>query len=287
MESGTKRQALAELTRSVFLSPSIDQHWYLTEQSVRKLPADDRAAIKKGLTQAVDLHLDGSVSSLGDFLHAEGNPRATAALFARAAAAEPDPTRRLGQLLASGEAYAQSSDLKSAEAEFRAAISTAPRDPRAYTDLITLIFAGRRDSEYARALVVQGVQNGAEPATLYDALAQAEKTGGDWQAAAAAWHQALAHDPTYWQAAYSLGLMYLQRQEFEIAINALQQAAQIQTGNSEIYYNLAVAEDQSYKYFDAERDYARAAALAPQNAQFRDAYAAFKRKVAESGDGTG
>lgn len=281
-EQGHKREAMAEISRSMFLSPALEQHWYLTEQSISRLTTDESAAINQGLTAAFDAHLDGAVSSLGYFLRAQGKPAAAAALFARAATFEPDPAGRLSLILASGEAYAECGDTKHAEAEFRAAIATAPGDPRAYTDLITLVFVTRHDTKAASSLVAQGVQNGADPAGLYDALAQAEKAAGNWQAAAAAWQQALAYDPTYWQAPYSVGLMYLQRQDFEPAINALRQAAQIQSGNSEIYYYLAVAEDQAYKYFDADRDYARAAALAPDNSQFQDAYAAFKRKVAQN-----
>jgi tetratricopeptide (TPR) repeat protein len=283
MMQGASGQGLAEITESVFKSPMLDSHVYLSARFIPYLSAAERDAVTAGFEDAVTHHYFGAVGSFANFLQLEGDYAAKAAVLRRAAAGEPNPAWRATLLVMAGEAYIDAQHLERAEAMFRQAIDTDPTDPRGYVDLATMVYGARHEAAKAEAVVAQGVAADADPAQLYAALGNAEKAAGDWQAAAGAWEKALVYQPNSWQIYYALGLMYLGRQAFDPAISALKRAAEFNGSNSEIYYYLAVTEEQAYRYYDAGRDYARAAALAPANSQFQDAYAAFKRKVAQNG----
>jgi tetratricopeptide (TPR) repeat protein len=280
---GQKQEGLAEITESVFKSPMLNTHGYLSGKFIPYLSAAERGAVIAGFEDAVARCYFGAAGSFASFLQIEGDYTASASVYKHAASIEPDRMQRATLLLLAGEAYIGAQHLGWAETMFRQAINTDPTNPRGYVDLVTMVYSARRDDAGAKAVVEQGVEAGADPAQLYAALGNAEKANGDWQQAAASWKQALVYQPNSWQTYYALGLVYLDHGNLESAISALQRAAEFNGSNSDIYYYLAVAEEQSYRYYDAGFDYARAAAMAPANSQFQDAYAAFKRKVAQNG----
>ena len=280
---GQGRQGLAEITQSVFKSPILDTHAYLSGRLIPYLSAAERGAVTAGFEDAVAHHYFGAVASYASFLQSDRDYAARAALLKQAAGAEPDRVQRATLLLLAGEAYVDAQHLGRAEAVFRQAIDTDPANARGYVDLVTMVYGARRDMAGAKAVVGKGVEAGADPAQLYTALGNAEKAAGDWQAAVGAWKKALVYEPNNWEVYYALGLLYLDQRNLDPAISALKRAAEFDGANSAIYYYLAVAEEQAYRYYDAGRDYAHAVALAPANSQFQDAYAAFKRKLAQNG----
>ena len=66
-----------------------------------------------------------------------------------------------------------------AERLFRAAIAVNPTDPKPYHQLLTAIFATRKDLDGAKELVADGLKNGAPALPLYLSLAEAAHKAGD------------------------------------------------------------------------------------------------------------
>jgi tetratricopeptide (TPR) repeat protein/O-antigen ligase len=282
---GQPREALSEMTQSVFMSPMLDTHGYLDSRFIPYLSVAERAAITTGFKEAVDHHFFGAVGSFGYFLQGEGDYAAKAILYAQEAGSEPDQGNRVGLLLQAGEAYALAGKITQAEAAFRKALQDDPANPRPYSDLISMVCKPMRDMVAAKALVAQGVQAGADPFALYLALGQAQEVCLDPDGAAASLRQALKYRPSDFAATVALGGLYQRQGDIYQAIILMRRATQIDPASADAFYYLAVAEDVGYRYFDAEKNYARAVALNPKNAQFREAYEAFKRKVAENGGG--
>jgi len=61
----------------------------------------------------------------------------------------------------------------------------------------------------------------------------------------------------------------------------LQNATEINPASADGFYSLAVAQERDYQYSDADKNYARAACLAPL--QFRSAFVAFHNRVDTTG----
>jgi tetratricopeptide (TPR) repeat protein len=116
---------------------------------------------------------------------------------------------------------------------------------------------------------------------LYVSLAQVQQAAGDIAGAEGALLEALKYRPDNFDAAFNVGQMYLQQQNFVRAAIWFQKAAAINPRSADAFYQLGRAEEGSYRYFEAEQAYARALTLAPHNAGFKADYDAFERKVRE------
>ena len=60
----------------------------------------------------------------------------------------------------------------------------------------------------------------------------------------------------------------------------MRKAADLNPASSDLFYDLARAEEAVFKYYDAQKDYERALALSNQNGAIRASYERFKIKVA-------
>src|SRR5262249_50695188 len=93
--------------------------------------------------------------------------------------------------------------------------------------------------------------------------------------------KALALRQFSFEANFHLGLLYLQEKNFDRAALWLRKAISLRPGDASAFYYLGVAEEGRYRFFDAQRAYAQAVELAPDNMNFRAHYQTFQRKVAE------
>jgi Tfp pilus assembly protein PilF len=81
--------------------------------------------------------------------------------------------------------------------------------------------------------------------------------------------------------------VYLQERNFDRAALSLRKAADVDPSSATAFYYLGLAEEARYQFFAAEKAYARAITLAPDDADLQRHYEAFLRKVAEGGEGKG
>jgi Flp pilus assembly protein TadD len=91
--------------------------------------------------------------------------------------------------------------------------------------------------------------------------------------------RALRYDPSFGMI-MQVAQFYLQNNKIERAVSVLRNATEINPASADAYYLLGVAEEKDYQYSDADKAYARAAILAPQ--QFRPIYSAFRRRMDSS-----
>jgi tetratricopeptide (TPR) repeat protein len=95
------------------------------------------------------------------------------ALYERLALSENDAIKKAGLLHGAGGAYAMAHDNPKAESILRKVVAEFPSDPRAYQQLATTIYGPREDLQKAKAIILEGIKNGAPPLDLYLSLAEA------------------------------------------------------------------------------------------------------------------
>jgi tetratricopeptide (TPR) repeat protein len=129
-------------------------------------------------------------------------------------------------------------------------------------------------------VTAEGIRNGVDPLPLYLALSAAAQADGNQTVAEGALLKALAYQPTF-EMYMQIGQFYLQSQKLDRAIPMLQNATEINPASADGFYSLALAQERDYQYSEAEKNYARAASLAPL--QFGSAYEAFRHRVDTAG----
>ena len=278
---GQLPKALIEITRSVFNSPALRTHFYLSPELVRWLAPTTQAAIEKGFKQAVAAGFPGAFHGIGQFYSSLGLPLKEAALYADAAARTNDPAMRMSFLLEAGRAYAAGGYMLSAEAFFRAAMEQAPGDPAPYIGLVTYVYGPDRDMYSAKAAMAEAAKAGNDPYDLDLALASAAHEAHDPDAQENALKDAAAERPQGTEVLLALGEFYLARQAYDRAALTLQQATD-NDPSARAWFDLGRAQEGAYNYYDAEKSYAQAAAFDPKNRVFNDYYAKFKRRIAKA-----
>jgi tetratricopeptide (TPR) repeat protein len=274
-------QALAEITRSVRVSPTLSTHFYLSESLIPRLTDQTRNAVEQGFRSAIDLKYYGAVQGLGDFYTALGRFSDAGDAFGLGGETERDSDLRETYLLNAGRAYARAGRMDAAKKVFGEAIRNDPTSDRPYTDVTRLVFGPQHDLQAAQSLIAQGVGAGADASALYRALAEVAQTDGDLQLTETALRGAADAQPTF-DALFRLGMFYISDAKYARAALTLRQATGKNPQSAEAYYYLGVAEESDYGYSDAEKDLARAVQLAPTNTGYRDHYAQFERTVAQS-----
>jgi O-antigen ligase/tetratricopeptide (TPR) repeat protein len=285
LQQGREEEGLRELRQSVFLSPSLSTHGYLRRRLMPWFSAKEQHAIEEGLRQAAtlaDFSDEGAVSGLGTFYNALGRFAEEGELYEEAARREEKAPVQVRYLLNAGLAYARAGNGGKAEMLLRQATVAAPQDPRAYQYLVLHVFAPQADLATAKTVIAAGIEKGADPLSLYLGLAEAARKAGDREEAKAALQQLLALRPSAYEAYFRLGLLYLQEKNFGRAALALRKAVDLDPHSAVAFYHLGTAEEGRYQFFAAEKAYAQAIALAPENASFQQRYEALRRKVAEN-----
>src|SRR5216683_3244741 len=274
-------RALDQVTRSVFLSPSPDTHFYLSRTAISRLSTPERNAVESGYQEALSRGYEGSLGGLGDFYDALERFSAEGDLYASAAAVESDRTRKTRYLIVAGLSYTRAGQSGKSIAAFREAAQVEPDNSQPYAYLATRVFGPARNTQAIDAEIVLGINHGADPFTLYLAAAQADEAAGDREAAEAQLRTAVTIRPADFDALERLGRLYMREDRYAMAGRWMRKAAAINP-SAEAFYNLAVAEEDAYDYFAASRSYAKALALAPDDPALRSSYLAFQSKLARN-----
>ena len=271
---------LAEISSSVFVAPALSYHAYLASEQLTSLPPAVQKAAEDGLKAAVRMNFEGSMTSLALFYDTLGRFGEEGDLLenANCDSVEKDLSREQCLILA-GAAYSKAKALDRAERVLRQAIELDSGDTQAYQAIITLVFAPKHDLSSAKHMVRIAIDNGADPYTLYLALAEAADASSDKVIAETALSNAAEVRPDF-QTYETLGLHLLTDNNLDRATFYLQKACEMNSSSAQAAFYLGVAEENSYRYPSAEKAYARAVALDPKNASYRMSFESFKRKLA-------
>ena len=177
VSEGKQQEALSQISTSVYLSPSLGSHAYLSPRLMPWLSVRERAAVESGLRAAVAHGYEGSVDSLAQFYSVEGRELAAAGVYEDAAHREQDTSLQLHYWLAAGEAYARAGKRDKAQQLFTAATELAPDDPRPYRDLIGLVYGPEKDFSSANKAIQSAMSNGINPVPLYLSLGAGSGSG--------------------------------------------------------------------------------------------------------------
>jgi O-antigen ligase/tetratricopeptide (TPR) repeat protein len=274
--------ALAEITRSVFDSPTPRTHFYLGPELVRWLTPAAQAAVERGFKQAVAAGFPGSFHGIGDFYSSLNLPLKEAALYADAAARSHDRGARARFLVDAGRAYAAAGFMLNAEVFFRSAIEQTPEDPAPYMALVKNVYGPDRDMNSAKAAIDEAAKadSDSDPYVLDLALAEAAQEAHDAQVQEIALKNATAERPQGIEGLMALGEFYLNQSDYDRAVLTLQQATDADP-SARAWFELGRAQEGAFHYTEAEKAYAQAVSLEPANRSMNDYYAGFKRKMAK------
>jgi O-antigen ligase len=285
--NGRTALALEQLTRSVFDYPSMAEHFYLQPDMIPWLSLEERKAIDTGFRRAASYNFEGASQALAAFWAALNHDEAEADVLAKASSKADQPARRFQLLLDAGAAYVRAGEPARAAAAFRQASLIEPARSEPYEGLVTQIFAPRKDIESAKAVVHQGLQNGADPFALYLSLAQVYEQAGDIQGAESSLLQGSTKRPgdRYdYDTLMRLADLEMSARHFDRAAFWLRQAVDLRPGSAELLVQLAAAEENDYEYGQALRDLSRAMQLAPGDAGLKNRYNELLRMIAAHSD---
>jgi cytochrome c-type biogenesis protein CcmH/NrfG len=241
----------------------------------------ERDAIEAGFRQAVDARFDGAVDGLAHFYHLLYRFGDEGKLY-EAAAVWEEPFDHRRHLLDAAVAYADARQPTAAERVLRQAVANDPADPRPYRELALRIFAPRKDLPDVKAVLAEGISQGADEASLTIALADAAGIAGDESEQNAALVKALAQQPGSYDLNFRLGSSYLGLRDCDHAAAALLKATQLRPGSAEAFHNLGLAEEQCYQFDAADNAYRSAARLEPANSEYRRSLENFQNRLAEN-----
>jgi len=282
LEQNETAGALKQIARSVADSPDLATHFYLLPRIVPWLPGPERKAVGAGFNFAVAHRYPGAVENFASYDDELGEVKAEAALDEAAAESADGDARRATYFEQAGTAYLNAGEAPQAEAALRAAITAAPADAEPYVRLIDGVLGPAKNWPAANAMVAQGIGHGADPVTLYRALAQAAQAAGDYAVARDALQKALAARPADFAAIMQMGQLEQADHHPDRAATWFRNAAQLKPDSSEAFSDLGQAEDSAYEYFTADQAYRRALAIAPGDGGLRQQYAAFRQHVADN-----
>ncbi len=282
LESGRRAEALSEIEVSVRNAPPLREHLFLSSRFIPWLAQDERRAVKEGLRAAVGLGYAEAVEALGSFCWTLQDYPAVAAVYSSAAAVENDSRVRAGFLTEAGYAYARSNNKETARTVWQSAITANPVFVPAYGSLIEALLVDDRDDAGARALISRGIDAGADPVALYDALAGAQRKIGDNGGAESSLLKALSYRPSDFDVLWNLGGLYLDDREFDRAALYIAKATDVDPKSAAAFFRLGIAQEGAYHYADAEAAYKRALALDSQNPELRNRYDGLRRKLGAS-----
>jgi O-antigen ligase/tetratricopeptide (TPR) repeat protein len=277
---GKQDQALQQVSRSVEMAPWPGDHFYLSPRLVPWLSQPERDAVERGLKRAISDDYRAAIWTLAGLYHELHQYRLESALLVSAAASESTPEARANLLISAGTAAAWSGDVAAGERELRQAAALDPSNPAPYHYLATMIYAPRGDLKQAQSAVEQGIDRGADPFSLFCALADAAHAVGNGTEEESALKSALELRPADLETSQRLASLYMGQKRYDRAVLLLKSVTEIRPNSAEAFYQLAQAEEANYQFFDAGRDFARAVELAPGQPEFKTHYQEFQKRVA-------
>lgn len=278
-KQGDLKLGEAQVTRSVFNSPSTETHFYLRPELIHWLAPATRVAVDRGFKEAIAARIHGALKGLGNFYALSDRPLKEAKLDSAAAGRAKDADRRLDLLLGAGQAYATAGYFTVADALFRIAMEEAPNSPYPYLDLVRSVYGPDRDMRSGAALIDNAIKTGQDPYRFNLVLASAANQAGNAEIEEAALKGALAAIPDDIQALTALGEFYLNHQRYDDALMTFERAVQANPDSARLRFDLGRAQEHSYQYYEAQQSFARAVALAPGNHGFAKYYADFKERM--------
>jgi tetratricopeptide (TPR) repeat protein len=277
---GQLQQALAEVTRSVYDSPTPRTHFYLSPELVRWLAPVTRSAVEKGFRQAEADGCPGAFSGIGEFYSSLNLPFKEAALYAHAARETADPAERMRFLIDAGKAYAAPGYMQSAEGFLRDAMEQVPGDPDPYLALVKSVYGPDHDMQSAKTALDEAAKAGNDPYDLDLAMAEAAEKAHDPEAQENALKDAAAEHPQGIEVLPALGEFYLKQSNYDRAALVLQQAADAEP-SARAWFDVGHAQEGAFNYYEAEKAYAQAVTLNPDDRYINNYYAGFKHLMAK------
>ena len=149
-------------------------------------------------------------------------------------------------------ALARTGKLTEAEAELRAALSTAPDDARALANLGDVLIAQGRPAEAASTLE-RALRGDPDSVEALHNLARARAALNQSPAAIEAARMAITIEPAFSAAHNTLGNLFLQSDRLDEAEAAFREAVASEPNHAEAHYNLATVLAQRERFAEAER----------------------------------
>ncbi len=279
LEQGQQEAALKEVQQSVFNSPTLDTHFYLTPEAISSLDPPEIQAIEGGLLNAWAVGYPGALTGLGDFYEQTNRPLEKARVYETAALSEQREKWKTRYWLEAGKAYVLAGENMKAESPLRQAIQLTPQDARAYLMLIADVFSVSGDIAAAQAVATEGIARGIDPPTLLLAVAGTAQRTGKREEVQAILQELIKRQPSSFDARYRSGVLYLQEKNFPRATLTLKEAVRLQPNSAEAFFMLGQAEEAQYHYSDAQKAYAQALHFATDNSGYRQRYDALLKKL--------
>ena len=273
--------ALAQISDSVAYAPYLDAHGFLDRRAIPYVTGLGRHAIKEGFNRAVDAGYPNALYNFGLFLDAIGDLPSKGEVYGRVANRQSDAYLKSELLTAAGDAFAEAGGIDQAEKALLAAIVADPSDSQSYSDLATLVYAPRQKCDQARAVIKRGRSAVADEFNLLLALSKTEEICGNADEAISTLQDAITLRPSSFDATFALADLCVRSGKLDRAIMAYRRAAEINPDSASTFFYLARAEEASFQFFAAQKDYATAVKLAPGNTNFVSAEQALKAKVSK------
>jgi tetratricopeptide (TPR) repeat protein len=267
------------LRTSVFLSPALSSHGYLSPRFIRWLSPQQIAAVESALKDALAQNSTPALDGLADLYAETRRLHEQAALYERAASATDDTSRQVNYLIGAARAYNQISASAKAEELLRAAIARAPEDPRPYHYLLESVFVSKNDLPKAQALVAEGITNGLDAYDLLVTLADTAEKEGDREQVKKALLRAIDLRPDRYDLQMRVGSLYIQLGEYDRAALAFKKAEDLKPSAADASFQLGMAEEQSFRYSEANQAFSKAIKLDPANVDFRVHFEEFQHKM--------
>jgi tetratricopeptide (TPR) repeat protein len=225
----------------------------------------------------------GAIAGAAAFYEGVGKYSDEAALYADAAQHARDSHAQYLYLLSGAAAASRGRDFKRAQSLLEQAYAIEPDQPKAYYELVMNVYVPQKDMAGVKHTVAQAIDNGIDSYEMESLLASAAQSMGDLPAAIDAIKKIAADRPDSFEVTMRLGELYGQNHDFNQAVIMLTKAIELRPDSALAYEILAGADEQAYNYADADKAYARAAQLAPDNEAYKMSYAAFLKKSNSAG----
>ncbi|MGH7887899.1 MAG: tetratricopeptide repeat protein, partial [Candidatus Binatia bacterium] len=246
LREGRREQGLTAIRESVRMAPSMTRHFYLREQILLWLSAEESRAIEAGFQDASARGELVATDNLALFYERTGQRWAQAKLFETASAQATNPQTKMEFTLKAAEGYVSVQETTQAENLFRKALALYPTDPRPYQALALAVYAPQGKREKIAAVIAQGIDNHVDRFPLTLSLAEAMARAGATDEANTALRQASASISAATDRGENPAALFLALAETAFKVgapdderNALEKAVQLRPSSAETLNRLA------------------------------------------------
>jgi tetratricopeptide (TPR) repeat protein len=152
---------------------------------------------------------------------------------------------------------------KEANASFQKAVELRPTYADASLNRVIALM-DLQDDQAALNMLEQHLQNFSKDAKAYDLLGAIYEKNSNWDQSISASRTAVELKPMVWKYHYNLAGVYLQKKQFEQAIDELKIADSLTQGKFEVLKNLAASYCYDAKYQDCLDTYQRLVTMFPE-----------------------